>query len=60
MGALTTPLAAVLRHLHVIEIDRDINARLSSAYPGARLTLMPREDWTFFRDRRPEIYGDLV
>ncbi|TSA10791.1 MAG: 16S rRNA (adenine(1518)-N(6)/adenine(1519)-N(6))-dimethyltransferase RsmA [Betaproteobacteria bacterium] len=39
LGALTTPLAAVLRHLHVIEIDRDINARLSSAYPGARLTV---------------------
>jgi 16S rRNA (adenine1518-N6/adenine1519-N6)-dimethyltransferase len=39
LGALTAPLAAVLRHLHVIEIDRDIIARLQRAYPPARLSV---------------------
>jgi 16S rRNA (adenine1518-N6/adenine1519-N6)-dimethyltransferase len=39
LGALTTPLAAVLRHLHVIEIDRDIIARLERAYPPGRLSV---------------------
>jgi 16S rRNA (adenine1518-N6/adenine1519-N6)-dimethyltransferase len=39
LGALTTPLCAALRHLHVIEIDRDIVARLQRAYPPARLSV---------------------
>jgi len=39
LGALTTPLAAVLRHLHVIEIDRDIIARLHRAYAPGRLSV---------------------
>jgi 16S rRNA (adenine1518-N6/adenine1519-N6)-dimethyltransferase len=39
LGALTAPLAAVLRHLHVIEIDRDIIARLHQAYPPGRLSV---------------------
>src|ERR1035437_5085401 len=39
LGALTTPLSAVLHHLHVIEIDRDIIARLNRAYPPARLSV---------------------
>ena len=39
LGALTSPLCAVLRHLHVIEIDRDIVARLQGAYSPARLTV---------------------
>jgi len=39
LGALTTPLAAVLRHLHVIEIDRDIIARLHLAYAPGRLSV---------------------
>ena len=38
LGALTTPLSAVLHHLHAIEIDRDIIARLHRAYPPARLS----------------------
>ena len=28
LGALTTPLLKAVKHLHVIEIDRDIIARL--------------------------------
>jgi len=39
LGALTTPLCAVLRHLHVIEIDRDIVARLQRTYPATRVTV---------------------
>jgi 16S rRNA (adenine1518-N6/adenine1519-N6)-dimethyltransferase len=39
LGALTAPLCAALPHLHVIEIDRDIAARLRHAYPPARLTV---------------------
>jgi len=39
LEALTAPLAAVLRHLHVIEIDRDIVERLRHAYPLERLTV---------------------
>ena len=39
LGALTTPLAAVLRHLDVIEIDRDIVARLRHAYPPERVSV---------------------
>lgn len=33
LGALTRPLLTKLNHLHVIEIDRDIVARLGSDYP---------------------------
>jgi 16S rRNA (adenine1518-N6/adenine1519-N6)-dimethyltransferase len=39
LEALTAPLAAVLRHLHVIEIDRDIIARLQRAYAPERLSV---------------------
>jgi len=39
LGALTRPLAALLDHLHVVEIDRDIIARLRIEYPAARVTV---------------------
>ena len=39
LGALTEPLLAALDHLHVVEIDRDIVARLAAAHPAARLTI---------------------
>jgi 16S rRNA (adenine1518-N6/adenine1519-N6)-dimethyltransferase len=39
LGALTAPLASCLAHLHVIEIDRDIVARLRETYPAARVTV---------------------
>lgn len=38
-GALTRPLVARLDHLHVIEIDRDIVARLKPAFPPQQLTI---------------------
>jgi 16S rRNA (adenine1518-N6/adenine1519-N6)-dimethyltransferase len=39
LGAITAPLSAALRHLHVIEIDRDIAARLRRDYPPGRLSV---------------------
>ena len=39
LGALTDPLLQRIRHLHVVEIDRDLIARLSSRYPPERLTI---------------------
>ncbi|HSS46548.1 MAG TPA: rRNA adenine N-6-methyltransferase family protein, partial [Burkholderiales bacterium] len=39
MGALTRPLLERLKHLHVVEIDRDIVARLISEFPASRLTV---------------------
>ena len=34
LGALTRPLLKILNHLHVVEIDWDIIARLEKDYPG--------------------------
>jgi 16S rRNA (adenine1518-N6/adenine1519-N6)-dimethyltransferase len=39
LGALTRPLLKKLNQLHVVEIDRDIIARLESDYPKDRLVI---------------------
>jgi len=39
LEALTRPLARALDHLHVIEIDRDIAARLRASFPAGRVTV---------------------
>jgi 16S rRNA (adenine1518-N6/adenine1519-N6)-dimethyltransferase len=39
LGALTEPLLERLDHLHVVEIDRDLIARLRTRFPPARLTI---------------------
>ncbi len=39
LGALTRPLLARLKHLHVVELDRDLAARLRALYDPARLTV---------------------
>jgi 16S rRNA (adenine1518-N6/adenine1519-N6)-dimethyltransferase len=39
LGALTVPLLERLEHLTVIEIDRDLAAKLIAQYPSTRLTL---------------------
>jgi 16S rRNA (adenine1518-N6/adenine1519-N6)-dimethyltransferase len=39
LEALTRPLAAAVDHLHVIEIDRDIAARLRGSFPPGRVTV---------------------
>lgn len=38
-GALTEPLIERVGHLHAIEIDRDIVARLAASFPAHQLTL---------------------
>ena len=39
LGALTRPLLAQIAHLHVVEIDRDLIAKLLAEFPPARMTL---------------------
>ena len=39
LGALTTPLSKCLDHLHVVEIDRDVIAKLRRDYSPERLTI---------------------
>jgi len=39
LGALTKPLLARLDHLHVVEIDRDVIAKLKRDYSNERLTI---------------------
>lgn len=39
LGALTEPLLARLAHLDVVEIDRDLIARLRTRFPAERLTI---------------------
>ena len=39
LGALTAPLMAHLTHFHVVELDRDIIARLQRTYPADKLTI---------------------
>ena len=39
LGALTEPLLACIEHLHVVEIDRDLIARLRQRFPPERLTI---------------------
>lgn len=39
LGALTQPLLERVTHLHVVEIDRDIVARLRKHHPADRLTI---------------------
>jgi 16S rRNA (adenine1518-N6/adenine1519-N6)-dimethyltransferase len=39
LGALTEPLLERIDHLHVVEIDRDLIARLRSRFPPDRLTI---------------------
>jgi 16S rRNA (adenine1518-N6/adenine1519-N6)-dimethyltransferase len=39
LGAITEPLLARLDHLHVVEIDRDLIARLKKQYPSTRMTI---------------------
>lgn len=39
LGALTVPLLESVPHLHVVEIDRDLIARLRSRFPAQRLSI---------------------
>ena len=58
LGALTRPLLKKLNHLHVIEIDRDIIARLEHDYPQEKVGCVPR---TTVRGTHPTIHaGDAL
>jgi len=39
LGAITRPLQAHLKHLHVVEIDRDIAARLRAEFDPVKVTI---------------------
>ncbi len=39
LGAITEPLMQRVDHLHVVEIDRDLIARLKKQYPAERMTV---------------------
>ena len=39
LGAITVPLLERVDHLHVVEIDRDLIARLKKQHPPARMTI---------------------
>ena len=47
LGALTEPLLDKLAHLHVVEIDRDLIARLRDRFPPERLTIHEGDALTF-------------
>ena len=66
LGALTRPLLKILKHLHVVEIDRDIIARLEQDYPQdnakAKLTIHAGDALEFDIATLPEplrIVGNL-
>ena len=46
-GALTKPLLEKLKHLHVVEIDRDLIAWLGQTFPPERLTVHPADALKF-------------
>lgn len=47
LGALTRPLLERLPHLHAVEIDRDIAARLRAEFPPDRLTVHEQDALEF-------------
>jgi 16S rRNA (adenine1518-N6/adenine1519-N6)-dimethyltransferase len=61
-GALTAPLLACVDRLEVIEIDRDLAARLRSAFPATRLVVHEADALAFDFARLPaglRIVGNL-
>jgi len=62
LGALTRPLLKRLNHLHVVEIDRDILARLESDYPKDKLAIHAGDALQFDLSEMPaplRIVGNL-
>ena len=47
LGALTRPLLERLPHLHVVELDRDIVARLQKTCPAERLAIHSGDELKF-------------
>jgi len=62
LGALTRPLITVLNALHVVEIDRDIIARLKTDYPQQKIIIHEGDALKFDLAELPEpirIVGNL-
>ncbi len=62
LGALTEPLLAACGHLHVVEIDRDLIARLKDKHPPERLTIHEGDALRFDFARLPadlKVVGNL-
>jgi len=62
LGALTRPLLKSLDHLHVVEIDRDILARLESDFPQGQLIIHAGDALQFDLSKIPaplRIVGNL-
>jgi 16S rRNA (adenine1518-N6/adenine1519-N6)-dimethyltransferase len=62
LGALTSPLLARLRHLHVVEIDRDLAARLRARDDAEKLTVHEQDALTFDFTQLPapiKVVGNL-
>lgn len=64
LGALTEPLLERIDHLHVVEIDRDLIARLRTRFPPERLTIQEGDalefDFGALKNRQPlKIVGNL-
>lgn len=62
LSALTAPLLSRLDHLTVIEIDRDLAARLRDQYPNSRLTIIEQDALTVDFSRlgaRLRVVGNL-
>jgi len=56
LGALTGPLLERVKHLTVIEIDRDLAAQLATTYPAERLTLHTADALEFdYRSLGPDL-----
>ena len=47
LGALTQPLLGVLKHLHAVELDRDIVAWTQGRYPAHKITLYQQDALKF-------------
>lgn len=55
-GALTRPLLDALEHLDVVELDRDMVARLEAEFPAGRLTIHRADALRFaFGDLGPDL-----
>ena len=62
LGALTEPLLAQVDHLHVVEIDRDLIARLKKKHPPERLSVHEGDALAFDFSRigvRLKVVGNL-
>jgi 16S rRNA (adenine1518-N6/adenine1519-N6)-dimethyltransferase len=62
LGALTVPLLQRVARLHVVELDRDLAARLRAAHPADRIVVHEADALEFDFDTLPErlrIVGNL-